>query len=100
MENMHSDGWGLLFCALRLFCRNSRARSFHSRYTRCNMCIASGPHVYVSFIQEPIQHGALNTGRDCTLTAGPQNSPNSSLGYVRPAVYAAEPPELGWARDR
>jgi hypothetical protein len=34
---------------------------------------------------------------ECTLTADPQDSPPWS---VRPAVYAAEPPELGWARDR
>jgi hypothetical protein len=38
-------------------------------------------------------------GSICTLTAGPPDSPPSSLAYVRPAVYAAEPraPAVGEA---
>jgi hypothetical protein len=38
-------------------------------------------------------------GSICTLTAGPPGSPPSSVAYVRPAVYAAEPraPAVGEA---
>jgi cytidine deaminase len=34
-------------------CRNPCARSFHSRCTRCNVCNALDPHVYVRFRQSP-----------------------------------------------
>jgi hypothetical protein len=33
-------------------CGNERTRSFHSRYTCCNVCIASGTNVYASSCKE------------------------------------------------
>ena len=35
-------------------CRNARARAFLLRYTRCNVCIATGRNVHVHF-----QHGGF-----------------------------------------
>jgi hypothetical protein len=37
---------------------NARARSFLSRYLRCNVCIVTGTHVYVRFCDADHQPSA------------------------------------------
>jgi hypothetical protein len=49
---------------------------------------------------EPRPFEMADSTPDCAHTPGQPDWPHSSLAYVRPAGYPAEPPELGWARDR
>jgi Na+-translocating ferredoxin:NAD+ oxidoreductase RNF subunit RnfB len=58
---------------------NARTRSFPALCTRCNMCIASGPNVYVRFCREggegeemQPEWGSTRTGHDQADAGGDQ----------------------------
>ena len=72
---------------------NARARSVHSRYTRCRVCIAAGTHVHVRFRQGPraVAGYSPSRGKVCKICCRCMTCRGTNSAMVSPTTSTDRP---------